>query len=247
MSSAPLRVMVVDDDVDTCRNLQDILGDLGFDVSIVHNGPAALKLVDSQTFDIALLDLKMPGMDGLELFRELKKRQPTLVSILVTGYASPETESRAREVGTWKILSKPVDLHKLIGLVREAGDQPLLLVVDDDADLCASLTDVFHTQGFRVGIAHSPTEAMKRLTQNQFQVVLVDLKLRAESGMDVLQAARGLAHPPRTLLMTGHRREFETTIAEALSKGTDAVCYKPFDVQGLLKTIRSLLPPEHLT
>lgn len=242
MTSPSLRLLVVDDDVDTCRNLQDILGDLGFDVQVVHNGPSALRLVEEQTFDIALLDLKMPGMDGLELYGELKKRQPHLVSILVTGYASPETETRARAVGTWKILSKPVDLQKLIGLVQEAGTQPLLLVVDDDAELCASLSDVFHQHAFRVGHASSPAEAVRRLSQNRFEVVLVDLKLNGGSGVEVLKAVRELEHPPRTLLMTGHRQEFESDVAKALAGGADAVCFKPFDIHQLLSTVQNLLP-----
>lgn len=243
MNATPLHLLVVDDDVDTCRNLQDILSDLGYEVQVVHDGPSALRMVEQQTFDIALLDLKMPGMDGLDLYRELKKRQPALVSILVTGYASPETEQRAREVGTWRILPKPVDLQKLLGLVQQVGAQPLLLVVDDDADLCASLSDVFREHGFRVGIAGSPPQALKQLSQNQFQVVLVDLKLKEGMGTEVLSAARNLEHPPRTLLMTAHRLEFESAIADAIAGGADAVCYKPFDVQGLLRTVQNLLPP----
>ena len=81
MNATPLHLLVVDDDVDTCRNLQDILSDLGYEVQVVHDGPSALRMVEQQTFDIALLDLKMPGMDGLDLYRELNKRQPALVSI----------------------------------------------------------------------------------------------------------------------------------------------------------------------
>src|SRR5262249_19103752 len=65
-------ILVVDDDVDTCRNLSDILTDLGYRVDVAHDGPSALELVRRHAYDIALLDYKMPGMDGLTLYREIK-------------------------------------------------------------------------------------------------------------------------------------------------------------------------------
>ena len=67
-------ILVVDDDVDTCRNLADILGDLAYHVEAAHDGPSALELVRRRHFDVALLDLKMPGMDGLELYRAILEK-----------------------------------------------------------------------------------------------------------------------------------------------------------------------------
>src|SRR5512147_828002 len=74
MSPQSPTLLLVDDDVDICANLADILGDLGgYRVDVAHDGPTALELVRQRPFDVALLDLKMPGMDGLTLYRELKK------------------------------------------------------------------------------------------------------------------------------------------------------------------------------
>src|SRR5438445_321145 len=67
------RILVVDDDVDTCRNLSDILTDLGYQVETAHDGLTALELVRRRPYEVALLDYKMPGMDGLTLYREIKK------------------------------------------------------------------------------------------------------------------------------------------------------------------------------
>ena len=89
----PARILVVDDDPDTCLNLSDILSDLGFYVDYAHDGPAALKLVDQGRYDVALLDFKMPGMDGVTLYREIKKRRAGTVSLLVTAYAGDATEA----------------------------------------------------------------------------------------------------------------------------------------------------------
>src|SRR5947209_8467154 len=94
-------LLVVDDDVDTCRNLSDILSDLGYHVDTAHDGPSALELVQKRRYDIALLDLKMPGMDGLELYRQIKKLQAGTVAMVVTAYASSATAEEALTAGAW--------------------------------------------------------------------------------------------------------------------------------------------------
>src|SRR5437764_1218818 len=132
-------ILLVDDDVDTCCNLADILSDLGYQVDTAHDGPTALELVKQHPYEVALLDYKMPGMDGLTLYREIKRLRAGMVAIVVTAYAGGGTAEEALQAGAWQVLAKPVDFPKLLGLVNEALGQPLVLVVDDDPDLCANL------------------------------------------------------------------------------------------------------------
>src|SRR5271165_5045741 len=123
------RILLVDDDVDICRNLNDILTDVGYQVDFAHDGPAALELVRRTPYDVALLDLKMPGMAGLTLYREIKRERAGTVALLVSAFAGPETTEAALTAGAWKVVPKPVDLRRLLGLVDEALGQPLVLVV----------------------------------------------------------------------------------------------------------------------
>jgi CheY-like chemotaxis protein len=116
------RILVVDDDRDTCQNLSDILTDLGYRVHCAFDGLSALKLVQERPYEVALLDLKMPGMDGLTLYREIKKHRAGTVSLLVTAYASPTTVEEALSAGAWKVVAKPVDPRVLLALVDEALD-----------------------------------------------------------------------------------------------------------------------------
>ena len=125
-------ILVVDDDVDTCRNLSDILTDLGHHVEIAHDGPSALELVRRRHFDVALLDLKMPGMNGLELYRAIRMLRADTVALIVTAYAGGDTAEEALAAGAWKVLAKPVEFPRLLKLVDEALDQPLVMVVDNN-------------------------------------------------------------------------------------------------------------------
>jgi two-component system, NtrC family, response regulator HydG len=234
------RVLVVDDDPDICRNLSDILSDLGYHVDYAHDGPAALELVAQRRYDVALLDLKMPGMDGLTLYREIKKRSAGTVSLLVTAYASAATAEEALAAGAWKVVAKPVDPRKLLSLVDEALGQPLVLVVDDDRDLCANLWDLLRDRGFRVCLAHGSAEAADQLRKTAFKVVLIDMKIPDGDGSSVFRIVREANPKACTVLITGFRSEMDQIVEQTLAEGADAICYKPFDLPNLLATLDQL-------
>jgi DNA-binding NtrC family response regulator len=234
------RILVVDDDADICQNLSDILTDLGYMVDYAHDGRTALELVHERPYDIALLDLKMPGMDGLSLYREIKKHRAGTVSLLITAYANAVTAAEAISAGAWKVLSKPVDFPGLLGLVEQALRQPLVLVVDDDRDLCGNLWDVLRDRGFRVSMAHDCSNAALELKQSSFEVVLIDMRIPDRDGGAVFEMVRSANPDARTILITGHRSELDEAIARIIADGANAVCYKPFDVPKLVETIERL-------
>jgi CheY-like chemotaxis protein len=233
-------ILVVDDEVDTCRNLSDILTDLGYEVDIAHEGLSALEMIKKKPYDVALLDFKMPGMDGLTLYREIKKLRSGTVAIVVTAYAGGETKSEALAAGAWQVLAKPVHFPKLLGLVDEALGQPLVMVVDDDHDLCANLWDVLRERGFRVSLAHDENEAADQLQGQEFKVVLIDMKLPAGDGASVFHLVRESNPQARTIVITGHRSELDQLVQKVVDEGADAVCYKPFDVPSLLSMLQKL-------
>ena len=114
--------------------------------------------------------------------------------------------------GAWQVLSKPVDFPRLLGLVQEALGQPLIMVVDDDPDLCANLWDLLRERGFRVAIAHDEREAEDRLRECSFRVVLIDMKLPSGDGQQVFRLVRSTSPTARTIVITGHRSEMDRDV-----------------------------------
>jgi DNA-binding response OmpR family regulator len=127
-----------------------------------------------------------------------------------------------------------------MGFVDEALGQPLVMVVDDDQDLCDTLWDLLRERGFRVCVAHSPEEAEAKLRNRDHKVVLIDMKLPGGDGGDVYHLVRETSPNARTVLITGHRGEMEQLVERVVDEGADAVCYKPFDVDRLLSTVQEL-------
>ncbi len=245
MSGRRPSLLLVDDDIDICRNLSDILIDLDFDVDIATDGTKALELIGRKPYDLALLDLKLPGMNGLSLYREIKRRNAGILAILVTGHADMDTVQEAMQEGIVQVLNKPVQLPHLFEVMSEALERPLIMIVDDDRELCTNLSDLLRERGFRVFLAHDGIEAVSKLEGRAFQVVLIDMKLPAGNGREVYHQVRASNPGARTIMITGHRMEMEPLVSWVLDEGADAICYKPFQVEALLETIDQLAPEGH--
>jgi DNA-binding response OmpR family regulator len=106
--------------------------------------------------------------------------------------------------------------------------------------MCASLWDLLHERGYRVSVAHTAPAAKDLVAQRRFDVVLLDLKLPEGSAREVLAGLRAANSEARTVIITGHRQEFESLIDEVLADGADAICYKPFNLKDLLATLGRL-------
>jgi DNA-binding response OmpR family regulator len=118
------RILIVDDEPDTCANLSDIMTDLGYQVDTALDGFSALELVKRKPYDIALLDLRMPGMDGLELYRRIRAISAGTVAIIVTAYTSSDMAKSVLSAGAWQIVRKPVNIGSLLNLFSQALSSP---------------------------------------------------------------------------------------------------------------------------
>ncbi len=119
--SGALRVLLVDDEEDYVRTMAERLEmrDVGSEVAL--NGEEALSFLDGELPDVIVLDLKMPGMGGMEVLEEVKKRHPGIQVIILTGHGSDAEEVEARRLGAFDYLQKPVEINDLMDTVRRAG------------------------------------------------------------------------------------------------------------------------------
>jgi DNA-binding NtrC family response regulator len=120
--SPPLRVLIVDDEALIRWSLSERLSSEGYEVHEAGDGAAmrALFQSDPQRFHLVLLDLKLPDTDGLSLLADIRRLCPTCRVIMMTAFGTSETLTQARAQGAYDIVSKPFDLERLLGLVKEA-------------------------------------------------------------------------------------------------------------------------------
>jgi len=113
-------VLIVDDESTIIDSLEGILSDDGFEVMHAYNGYEALKKIEAESPDIVLLDIWMPGMDGIETLREIKKMAPNLPVVMITGHGSIESAVDATKSGAFDFLEKPLSIDKVMVTISNA-------------------------------------------------------------------------------------------------------------------------------
>ena len=121
-------ILVVDDEQDIRDGCQRILSRMGCSVHLADQGQAALDILASETISVALLDLKMPGMDGIDVLKHIQDQDPDILVIIITGYATLETAIDAMKKGAYDFIAKPFTPDQLRLGVQRALDKRWLTV-----------------------------------------------------------------------------------------------------------------------
>jgi len=108
MEALRKKVLVVDDDPVIGRSFDRVLSESGYEVSTAHDGPQALASMSREDYDVVFTDIKMPGMDGLELAERIRKTRPWIPVVIITGYGTPANVERAEAAGVAGFLDKPL-------------------------------------------------------------------------------------------------------------------------------------------
>ncbi|MEO0321517.1 MAG: response regulator [Myxococcota bacterium] len=218
------RVLVVDDDALNRRVACGLLEKAGFDASEVGSGPAAIAHLEQHDVDLVLMDVDMPGMDGLEATRRIHAAdraaaRPETPIVALTAHAMPELESRCREAGMLAMQRKPVRRATLVPFVL-AYKRRRVLVVDDDADLRPLLRAFLETARVEVHEAASAQEAERCLASLGLrapQVLLVDLELPGRDGASLAKDLRAAGWAGAIFALSGHAPD------EVRARGGDAI------------------------
>jgi DNA-binding NtrC family response regulator len=120
------KILIVDDQINTCKSLQAILKKSGYKSDYTLNAAEALKRVQEGHYDIVISDIRMPGMDGMQLLEELKKVQPSLVVIMITGYATIKSAVEAIQRGAYDYLPKPFTPDEVRVIIERAAERSQL-------------------------------------------------------------------------------------------------------------------------
>jgi two-component system response regulator HydG len=245
------RVLLVDDEVEFLRAIEPGLARRGFHVTSAESGQAALQLLSSETFDVIVLDVKMPGLDGVDTFREIKRTAPTLPVILLTGHGNIEQAFETSREGVYEYLRKPCDVARLANVARLAvrktrdskatsatlPDEIRLLLVDNDSDFVDSIAPALERRGVIVSRARNGNEAVEQARQMAFAVALVDVRMPDIDGLTLLRRLRKIDPLLEAIILTGHPSVPD--VRRGVREGAFDYLTKPQRVEDLLDRIRA--------
>lgn len=238
---AKASVLLVDDDKDMTETLYDILTDMSYRVETANSGLAAIEKVKTHAFDTVLLDIKMPGIDGVETFREIKKIRPEAVVMLMTAQSVEELVAEALEEGAYGIMYKPIDTNKLVEFIETTKRGALILFVDLDISTSQKLVAALKEMGYCIAEAKSGEEAHKLVQRKSFDLIFIEVKMPVMNGLETYRSLRKIKPDIKVVMTTNYREGLEDLIDQALSNGAYACIYKPFEVGKVVKLLERIL------
>ncbi|MFO7654790.1 MAG: response regulator [Candidatus Krumholzibacteriia bacterium] len=155
--SKAIRLLIVDDETEFLAAVEERLGHRGFDIVTADSGEAAIAASEHQKFDLALVDLQMPGMDGRTLLAALKERHRYLEVIMLTGHGSIDSAVECTKLGAFDYLTKPCPIDHLVQVLRAAYEHRLRRKFEQDSKRIEELG--------RIALGESPLGIMKRMRE----------------------------------------------------------------------------------
>lgn len=202
-----IKALVVDDDKVVRDFFVRFLSLENVEVKCAGDGPGAIEAAKADKFDIVFLDVMMPKMGGLETFRELKKTQPGIKCVMVTGYASDESLEELKKEGAVDSIHKPLDLGQIDSLLKEytnlSAKKISIMVVDDEEVVLSFFKRLFQDSIYEITLLKKGRAALEAVSQRSFDIVFIDIELPDMNGVDLYMKVREMKPEIRFMLITG--------------------------------------------
>ncbi len=233
MEKEKLKILLVDDEKEFVESLSERLGLRDLKVDIAYDGEQALEAVKEEEPDFMVLDLSMPGIDGLEVLRRVKKKYPGVQVVILTGHGSDKDEAEAKRLGAAAYLEKPVDIEPLVGTLHKAHRKKLkVLLVDDEKEFVESLSERLELRNLHAKIAYDGEQALKAVKEGAPDFMVLDLRIPGIDGIEVLRRIKKTNPDVQVVILTGHGSDKAEVEAKRL--GAAAYLEKPVDIDKLV-------------
>ena len=248
-SDLTIRLLLVDDERDFLHAVEPGLVRRGFDVTLAETGMKALDILSQREFDVVILDVKMPGLDGVDTFREIKRMAPDLPVVLLTGHGNIQQAFETSREGVYEYLTKPCDGEEIARVVRGAAERGWLkrdtprrlekeihlLLVDDDLEFVRSLAPALERRGIQVREAHDGVDALELMGDQSFHVALVDVVMGGMDGLTLLKRLNQVDPLLEVVILTGNPQVGD--VRQGLKEGAFDYLIKPQPVEALVDVI----------
>ncbi len=224
------KLLLIDDEGIIRGALGAVLRQRGHAVFMAADGPAGLALLMKEAPDLVILDRDLPKMTGSAVLREIRKIDPKVAVIILTGNAAAQGEEKYRAMGISAFLSKDIAVEALIETVERllpSKPMPKILIADDDPGVRSSLRRFLEGKGYRVETCADGREALASLKTFAPQLLLLDLEMPVLDGLETLRAMNQAGSKIPVIVITGD--DDEDTARECLALGVSDYIVKPLN------------------
>lgn len=240
------RILIVDDQEGIRESMAGILEMEGYEIHTFEDGYKAIDKVKEMSFDVAFLDVKMPGINGVDTFRGIKKSSPETVVFMMTAYAEEELVKQALDEGAYACIHKPFDMEKIIEIVESTRQKTAVLIVDNQLNIHDQLRSRLIGKGYKVVSVTSKQEAVQLINRKPVDIVLLDVKGNEES-TQILDSIRKITgeENPKVIMINSCR--IGEDVCEVVTVGTSKFLGQPADISEVERTVSELLKEKEIT
>jgi DNA-binding NtrC family response regulator len=229
-----MRILLVDDEKSLLLTLAANLELDGFDVTTADSGQRALELFATADFDLVLSDIRMPGMNGVELFRAIRAKRPDFPVILMTAFALEGMVKEAIAEGVFTVLPKPFEVSHVVSALTTALNSPVVLVVDGEPD-AASAVESLRAAGVRAMHGTEADQVLAEVRGGKVDVCVVDLELRGTSAAELIDRIKRENPTITHIAMAG--RDVASVVRQAAASGVFLCLQKPVTPETLVEAV----------
>lgn len=238
MRNKSARILVVDDDRGMRVTLEGIIEDEGYDVVGVADGYLAIEAARGGFFDLIFMDMKMPGINGVEAYREIKKASPSSVVVMMTGFSVEDLVKEALQEGVYGVLYKPFSMEQIIDIIQGIIKTTGILVVDDLESHRKTLRAILDETGYEVSEAEDGQHAVAIAGLKHHDIILMDVVMPGMNGLETFEEIRKVDGDVKVIFVSGY--VLEESARKALGEGAFSVLTKPVDPDDLLALISTV-------
>ncbi len=228
-------VLVVDDHQGMLQSLGDILQEEGYQVSLASSGVAAIEACQKQTFNIILMDVRMPGIDGLETLRRIKDYVKGTLVLLMSAYSLEAVKQQAIQEGAVAFLQKPIDVEVVIKLIQKVEYPSILLVIENEQERQV-LANYLNHHNYRAHATGVSAEVIELAQQISFSIIITDTSITAGEGLEMYKALTRITPTTLFILLDKSENSFTGINTKSIQENTPALD-KPLDIDRLLSVL----------
>ena len=231
-------VLIVDDHHGMCSTLKDILESEGHKIIMVTSGQAAIELCKEQRFDVILMDIHMPDLNGVETFMRIKDYTKETRVIMMSAFSVDELKQKALKAGAIAFLQKPLDIDKTLQLIQWKEYPPALVVMEDKKEREKKIAKL-NEQNYRVFTADTGEEALSLASQIRFNLIMIDGRLHSMSSLEMYLAFKKVTPTSVTIMLSENDKNFLQQAKDAVKQNAYSFLEKPLEPDKLLSILEN--------
>ncbi len=234
-------ILIIDDNQDLADGFSVILSSNGFKVDVAYTGNEGLAIYQRNAPDVVLLDIKLPDINGVEIFRRLHKINRSVKVIIMTGCGIEQILEQVIDSGSVEVLRRPFAIDQIFDSFAQKQNENLILISDDDPFFAGTLSSYFEEYGMTSLLAHNYEDALEGIVDKPVEILLLDLHVPLMFALEVYLNLKRQNKIIKTIIVTGNVSNDKPSEDPLHSSSVTGCLFKPFTPEHLILAINNAL------